>query len=159
MDPDRRTQYLCDPVATHALGERLGSTARAGDIILLSGDLGAGKTSLTQGIARGLGIEARVTSPTFTLLNEYHEGRVPLYHFDLYRLEEADILAQGFLDYWEAGDGLAVLEWAERLGASTPGDRLEVRLTMQGEGRLVELLAHGDRPKTWLNSVTSDVRA
>lgn len=158
MEPNRRCLPLPDPDATARLGHALGRTARAGDIILLSGDLGAGKTTLTQAIARGLGIEERVTSPTFSLLHEYDEGRVPLYHFDLYRLTEEDISAQAFPDYWEQGDGLAVLEWAERLGSLTPPDRLDIHLEHAGEGRVATLTAHGDRARRWLAEISPPSR-
>lgn len=150
MEPERQRLTLPNPTATSRLGDVLGRTAQAGDIILLSGDLGAGKTTLTQAIALGLGIEERVTSPTFSLLHEYDEGRVPLYHFDLYRLTAEDIAAQAFPDYWEQGDGLAVLEWAERLGALTPPERLDIHLEHAGEGRVATLTAHGDRARQWL---------
>lgn len=153
MDPDRRRLMLPDPDATACLGHALGQTAQAGDIILLSGDLGAGKTTLTQAIARGLGIAERVTSPTFSLLHEYDEGRVPLYHFDLYRLTQEDIAAQDFPDYWEQGDGLAVLEWSERLGSLTPPDRLDLHLEHAGEARVATMTAHGDRARQWLAEV------
>lgn len=159
MDPDRRSLTLPDPDATARLGRAIGRAAEPGDIILLSGDLGAGKTTLTQAIARGLGIQERVTSPTFSLLHEYDEGRVPLYHFDLYRLKEEDIAAQAFPDYWEDGDGLAVLEWAERLGSLTPPDRLAIHLAHAGDGRTAELVAHGDRARRWLTQVMADAEA
>src|SRR5579875_2534863 len=101
---------------TRHLGLRLGRSAAPGDIILLTGPLGSGKTTLTQGIAAGLEIAETINSPTFTLLKEHHGGRLPLYHFDLYRLEDPDeIWSLGFADYF-AGDGLCVVEWAERAG-------------------------------------------
>lgn len=153
MEPDSRSLTLPDPDATARLGLALGRSAQAGDIILLSGDLGAGKTTLTQAIARGLGIEERVTSPTFSLLHEYDEGRVPLYHFDLYRLTEDDIAAQAFPDYWEDGDGLAVLEWSERLGSLTPAERLDIHLDHAGDSRVAILSAHGARARAWLAEV------
>lgn len=153
MEPDRRSLPLSDPDATLRLGLALGQTAQAGDIILLSGDLGAGKTTLTQAIARGLGIEERVTSPTFSLLHEYDEGRVPLYHFDLYRLTEEDIAAQDFPAYWEEGDGLAVLEWSERLGALTPPERLDIHLEHAGDSRVATLTARGARARRWLSEI------
>src|SRR5262245_23471113 len=98
---------------THALGRALGELAQAGDVILLEGELGAGKTAFTQGIGLGLGVDATINSPTFTILKEY-EGRLPLYHFDLYRLDEPDELYElGFEDYFR-GEGVCVVEWAER---------------------------------------------
>src|SRR3954451_4316317 len=98
---------------TRALGRALGELARAGDVVLLEGELGAGKTAFTQGIGSGLCVSATIYSPTFTILKEY-EGRLPLYHFDLYRLDEPDELYElGFEDYFR-GEGVCVVEWAER---------------------------------------------
>lgn len=109
------------PAETEALGERWGREAPAGLVIALSGDLGAGKTQLVKGLARGLGITARVHSPTFTLVNEYRGGRWRLFHLDLYRLETpAQIVAAGLEEYLQP-DGVAVIEWAERwFGEETP---------------------------------------
>ena len=103
------------PAETEALGEKLGRAAERGFVFALSGDLGAGKTQLVKGIARGLGISARVHSPTFTLVNEYGGGRLKLFHLDLYRLETpAQILSAGIEEYLKP-DGVAVIEWAERI--------------------------------------------
>jgi tRNA threonylcarbamoyladenosine biosynthesis protein TsaE len=102
------------PAETEALGERWGRNAQRGLVIGLSGDLGAGKTQLVKGLARGLGITARVHSPTFTLVNEYGGGRLKLFHLDLYRLEtRKQILSAGLEEYLQP-DGVAVIEWAER---------------------------------------------
>jgi len=102
------------PAETEALGERWGRDAQCGLVIALSGDLGAGKTQLVKGLARGLGVTSRVHSPTFTLVNEYAGGRLRLFHLDLYRLETREqILSAGLEDYWQP-DGVAVIEWAER---------------------------------------------
>jgi len=98
---------------THTLGKALGALLAAGDVILLVGDLGAGKTALTQGIGAGLGVRETINSPTFTLLKEY-VGRLPLYHFDLYRIEDPEELFMlGFEDYF-GGEGVCVVEWADR---------------------------------------------
>ena len=100
---------------TEALGEKFGRAAERGLVLALSGDLGAGKTQLVKGIARGLGAAARVHSPTFTLVNEYGGGRLKLFHLDLYRLETpAQILSAGIEEFLSP-DGVAVIEWAERL--------------------------------------------
>ena len=102
------------PEATQALGETWGRAATSGLVIGLSGDLGAGKTQLTKGIARGLGITTRVHSPTFALVNQYENGRLPLFHVDLYRLETAEqIIAAGLEEYFHPV-GVSVIEWAER---------------------------------------------
>jgi tRNA threonylcarbamoyladenosine biosynthesis protein TsaE len=103
------------PAETQSLGESWGRTAERGFVIALSGDLGAGKTELVKGIARGLDIATRVHSPTFTLVNEYGGGRLRLFHLDLYRLETpGQIIAAGLEEFLQP-DGVAVIEWAERL--------------------------------------------
>lgn len=110
------------PAETEALGEKWGQAATSGLVIALSGDLGAGKTQLVKGLARGLGILERVHSPTFAILNIYRGGRLPLFHLDLYRLEtRAQIAGAGLEDYLQP-DGVAVIEWAEHwFKGSTPG--------------------------------------
>src|SRR4051812_16328100 len=103
-----------NPAETALLGETWGRDAKPGSVIGLSGDLGAGKTELVKGIARGLGVTDRVHSPTFALVNTYWGGRLPLHHLDLYRLESLDqILAAGLEEYLHA-NGVAVIEWIER---------------------------------------------
>ena len=125
-----------DEEATRAIGARLGRLARAGDLILLHGDLGAGKTTLTQGIARGLGIAEPVQSPTFTLVAEHNGRALRLYRLDLYRLSgEADLDSFGFEDYLAPPDGVAVVEWPERAAGRLPDEYLLVRLEPHGEGR------------------------
>lgn len=142
------------PGATQTIGERLGHLTRPGDLILLNGDLGAGKTALTQGIARGLEITTIVNSPTFTLLKEYHGGRLPLYHFDLYRIETPEELdALGFERYF-AGDGLAVVEWADRVPSMWQDDYLSLRLVVMGPRlRSIEACAHGERSLALLRAL------
>lgn len=122
---------------TRRLGRALGALLRPGDVILLEGELGAGKTALTQGIGDGLGVRAVINSPTFTILKEYR-GRLPLYHFDLYRIESPDeVYTLGFEEYF-AGDGVCVVEWAERGETSQaedapwPGEYLRIQLRAEG---------------------------
>src|SRR5271154_2503282 len=104
-----------NPAETESLGEKFGRAAQRGFVFALNGDLGAGKTQLVKGLARGLGISARVNSPTFTLVNEYGGGRLKLFHLDLYRLETREqILSAGIKEFLPP-DGVAVIEWAERL--------------------------------------------
>ncbi len=133
------------PEQTKMIGQRLGHLLRPGDIICLYGRLGAGKTAFAQGVARGLGVEEPVTSPTFILINEY-EGRLPFYHFDAYRLEGADDFAGlGYEEYFY-GDGVALVEWADRVAEVLPPERLDVELEPEGEEqRLLRLKPHGDR--------------
>ncbi len=103
------------PPETESLGERWGRDATRGLVIALSGDLGAGKTQFVKGIARGLGVTVRVHSPTFTLVNEYGGGRLKLFHLDLYRLETAAQIHSAGIEEFLQPDGVAVIEWAERL--------------------------------------------
>jgi tRNA threonylcarbamoyladenosine biosynthesis protein TsaE len=111
---------------TRGVGERLGRALRKGDIVLLSGDLGTGKTCFTQGIGRGLGCSAPVNSPSFVLMNEY-EGREKLFHVDLYRIEDVEELDDlGLWDY--ADEGVLVIEWPERGAELLPGDGLVIEL-------------------------------
>ena len=103
------------PEETEALGEHLASVLKAGDVIAFYGDLGAGKTAFTRGLARGLGIQGPVVSPTYTIVNEYLSGKLPLFHFDMYLLETADDLFDiGWEDYLERG-GICAVEWSENV--------------------------------------------
>lgn len=117
------------PAETRALGERLAAQLCAGDVLLLWGDLGAGKSEFTRGVARGLGITAPVASPSFTILNVYEEGRLPLYHFDWYRLNSADELFEMGMEEYLGGDGVAVVEWPGQCPEAIPACCLEVRIT------------------------------
>ncbi len=103
------------PAETESLGEKFGRAAQRGLVIALTGELGAGKTQFVKGVARGLGIPARVHSPTFTLVNEYGGGRLKLFHLDLYRLETREQILSAGLEEFLQPDGVAVIEWAERL--------------------------------------------
>ncbi len=124
---------------THRFGERLGQLAQAGWVIGLDGDLGAGKTLCVKGIAKGLRILERVTSPTFALVNEYPGGRLPLAHLDLYRLETTEaILGAGLDEYFEPV-GLAVVEWMERWKGLPPRHFFHVRIgVLDGDNRKIE---------------------
>ncbi len=116
-----------------ALGERLGRLLRPGDVVALFGDLGAGKTVLTKGIAKGLGLATDVHSPTFTLIHE-HAGETPLYHIDLYRLEGPEVEWIGVEEYLER-EGVTVVEWADRMRSMLPDERLDITLRMTGDTR------------------------
>ncbi len=118
---------------TEILGQRLGAEARPGSVITLSGDLGAGKTTLTRFIARGLGVKDNyITSPTFSIIHEY-QGRLPLYHMDLYRLQELSMDDELGLEDYLYGEGLCVIEWPNRLGEMLPASRLHIELTIISE--------------------------
>ena len=132
-------------VATQALGRALAPIVSPGDVIALTGDLGAGKTQFTKGLAAGLGVVEPVTSPTFNLLL-VHQGRIPLYHFDLYRLRYADELED--LDYWGTieADGVSVVEWGDRFAEALPESCLVIRLRVSGDDtRDLEIEPHGTR--------------
>lgn len=121
---------LPDREATLKLGQSLGEKLSAGIVILLEGELGSGKTTLVQGIGLGLGLKEPIVSPTFTLINEYLEGRIPLYHLDLYRLEGAAIAELNLESYWEGEEvepGIVAIEWAKRLPYK-PEQYLEINL-------------------------------
>ena len=118
---------------TRALGERLAKELRAGDVILLEGELGAGKSELARGIARGLGVTETVTSPSFTILNVYESGRIPLYHFDWYRLESAEELFELGMDEYLGGDGIALVEWPGMCPEAVPEERMLIRITAEDE--------------------------
>ncbi len=149
---DRVAVVSASAADTIALGERLGGLARAGDLLCLWGDLGAGKTQLAKGIAVGLGIDDTVNSPTFVLMSEY-AGRLPLFHVDLYRLADAaDALAGGVVDERQA-DGLTVVEWPDRMGSVLPAGRLDVRIDGSGdEPRTIELVAGDERHRRYLEA-------
>ncbi len=132
---------------TFSFGRTLASGLRAGDVVLLRGDLGAGKTVLARGIAVGLGVPAEeVRSPTFTLVNPYR-GRLPVYHLDLYRIEQSVDLDELGLEEILGGDGVAIVEWGERLGAWRPPNCIEVSIAdLGGSERALEIVdARGQR--------------
>lgn len=136
VSPDART--------TVELGRCLAALLGPGDVVLLKGPLGSGKTTLAQGIAEGLG--AAATSPTFVLIQEYRGGRLPVYHIDLYRVEsEAEAWALGLIDYFY-GDGVCLVEWPERAAGLMPADAIVVEVEfLDDEGRRLTLRATGPR--------------
>ncbi len=135
--------YLPNSQETHSFGITLGQSLPLGTVILLAGNLGAGKTTLVQGIGAGLGIKDSIDSPTFTLVNEYLDGRVPLYHLDLYRLESSEIESLNLAIYWEGIEmplGIVAIEWADKL-VDKPDHYLLISLTYVGEeGREIEIV-------------------
>lgn len=145
--------FLPDAEHTHELGNILGQILPAGVVLLLEGNLGSGKTTLVQGIGQGLGVTDAIASPTFTLINEYLEGRIPLYHADLYRLEPAETETLYLDMYWdemEVEPGIVAIEWAERL-VYRPDHYLQIRLLRtDGSGREAELIPVGELETEWL---------
>ncbi len=148
---------LPDLAATERLGRLLGEMLQAGDVILLSGPLGAGKTTLTQALGLGAGVpsDCYISSPTFSLAHEY-PGRLPLYHLDLYRLDnEVEIEELGFLDFIY-GRGATVIEWPDRLGRLTPANALHLGLAFAGEtGRQAALTPMGKQWRQRLVGLTA----
>ncbi|OFI46479.1 tRNA (adenosine(37)-N6)-threonylcarbamoyltransferase complex ATPase subunit type 1 TsaE [Floricoccus penangensis] len=124
-----------------AFAESLAHKLNAGDVIVLTGDLGAGKTTFTKGLGKGLGINQMIKSPTYTIVREY-EGRLPLYHMDVYRIgDDPDSID---LDSYIFGDGVTVIEWGNLLEADLPKEYLEIIFERDGDVREVLLTAHGD---------------
>ena len=126
---------------TRALGRRLAAALAAGSVVAFTGDLGAGKTAFTRGLAEGLGVTQRVTSPTFTIVNEYEGGRLPLFHFDLYRLSSSDELYDiGWEDYLRRG-GVCAVEWSENAADALDADcvRVDIRRGEEEGQRLIRI--------------------
>ncbi len=133
------------PASTRKLGERIGRLLRAGDVVLLSGELGAGKTVLAQGIGRGLGVTDPIKSSSFVIMNEYEGATLRLYHADLYRLEDPEQVAELALDEL-AEKGVLVVEWPERAQSEMPTEHLFVRLAYDGaKARTIDVEGVGDR--------------
>jgi tRNA threonylcarbamoyladenosine biosynthesis protein TsaE len=136
------------PATTRRLGERIGRLLRAGDVVLLSGELGAGKTVLAQGIGRGLGVTDPIKSSSFVIMNEYEGAALRLYHADLYRLEDPEQVAELALDEL-AEQGVLVVEWPERAQNEMPSEHLLVRLAYDGaKSRTIEIEGAGERYET-----------
>jgi tRNA threonylcarbamoyladenosine biosynthesis protein TsaE len=136
--------------ATRELASAIGALLRIGDVVVLAGDLGAGKTTFTQGLAASLGVTAPVTSPTFTLVHEY-TGRVPIVHIDVYRLENLQEVHDLGFDELVGGDAVAVVEWGDILGPLLPPDRLHLTFEYAVDDvdtRLVEVIPYGP---TWVD--------
>ena len=146
------------PEETQRFGKKLGHLARAGDVILLVGNLGAGKTCLTQGIAWGLDIDGYARSPSFVVVNEYR-GRLPMYHIDLYRLDNiAEIIDLGLDDYLY-GQGLCVVEWADKALDLMPPQNLLIKIDLLGENeRKLELTPHGRQYVEMLTNFKQGIR-
>jgi tRNA threonylcarbamoyladenosine biosynthesis protein TsaE len=140
---DEYTLKTADPQQTSQFAERLARLLQPGDVIALEGDLGAGKTTFTKGLAKGLDIKKTVNSPTFTIIKEYH-GRLPLYHMDVYRVENA-LEDLGFDEYFE-GDGVTVVEWAHLIEEQLPGERLTIYLYREdSDNRTIVAVPSGKR--------------
>lgn len=142
---------------TEEFGEKLGSILKPGDIISLTGDLGAGKTTLTKSIGKGLGVEDYITSPTFTLINEY-KGRLNLYHFDVYRLEGSmDLYDLGFEEYIYS-DGISIIEWGDKIEEALPKERINIRIEKGTEldERIIYIYGEGERFEQFIKELNID---
>lgn len=135
---------------TIAAGLRLGRALEGGDVVCLVGELGAGKTTFTKGVAAALGFKGRVTSPTFGLAREYRGKSLRIYHLDLYRVAENETGDIGLEDYLHDERGVCLIEWPAAVGAFMPKDRLTVTLSHKKEGRVIDFKAEGKRSKAIL---------
>ncbi|WP_283678122.1 tRNA (adenosine(37)-N6)-threonylcarbamoyltransferase complex ATPase subunit type 1 TsaE [Lentilactobacillus sp. Marseille-Q4993] len=144
---------------TIEIGSKLGNLLQPGDVLLLDGDLGAGKTTFTKGIGKALGIKRPVKSPTFTIIREYKGGRIPLYHMDVYRLEDGGGEELGLEEYFN-GDGVTVVEWSEFIEDELPTEYLKIkfeRLDNEAEdNRKIEFEGHGSRADEMIGKVVGE---
>lgn len=142
---------------TETLALRLSIYLTPGSVICLSGDLGVGKTAFTQGLGKGLGITEYITSPTYTIINEYYSGRIPLYHFDVYRLEDSDEMLELGCDEYFYGEGVTVIEWADNVVDRLPEQKLWITILSLdvSDKRLIRLEAYGDKYEDILKELAS----
>ncbi|AMV60003.1 TsaE protein, required for threonylcarbamoyladenosine t(6)A37 formation in tRNA [Pediococcus damnosus] len=145
---------------TEKIGDQLATSLKPNDVILLDGDLGAGKTTFTKGLAKGLGIKRYVKSPTFTIIHEYREGRLPLFHMDVYRLEDGGGDDLGWDEYFY-GDGVSVIEWSQFIEEYLPDEYLRITISRNDESddqRILKFEAQGSRYATLLNDFKKDIK-
>lgn len=150
--------HTTNELETKELAAKLAKWLEPGDLILLEGDLGAGKTTFTKGLATGLGIKRIIKSPTYTIIREYLDGRLPLYHMDVYRLEETGGTDLGLEEYFE-GDGVSIVEWAKFIPEDLPTEYLQIKLQPSGEGlveRDISFKATGSHYDKLLNNFFKD---
>ncbi|MBU5436589.1 tRNA (adenosine(37)-N6)-threonylcarbamoyltransferase complex ATPase subunit type 1 TsaE [Tissierella sp. MSJ-40] len=142
---------------TEKFGIKLGEVLQSGDIVCLNGELGAGKTTLTKSIGKGLGVEEYITSPTFALINEY-EGRVRVYHFDVYRLENVDELYDLGFDEYFYGNGVSIVEWAEKIEKLLPKERIIINIDKGKtlDERIIVITGEGNRYKEIIKELNID---
>ena len=149
-----RNMYTKNEEELQFLGERLGCLLEKNDVLILTGELGAGKTTFTKGLAKGLQISQMIKSPTYTIVREY-EGRLPLYHLDVYRIEgDADSID---LDEFLFGGGVTVIEWGHLLGEDLPDSYLELEILKEDEGRQLRFNAQGHRAEQLLKELSDGV--
>lgn len=142
------------PQELEYLGKRMAQLVRPGDFLALDGDLGAGKTLFTQGMAQGLEIAEDITSPTFTIIHEYQSGKLPLYHMDVYRLKQPEELYDlGYEEYFY-GEGVTVVEWAQLIAPLLPEEYLGIEIAVVPEGRELHFFPHGIRYEHMIEELT-----
>jgi len=153
IDTPSSTVVSSDPETTRAVGRRIGEAAGPGDVLLLVGDLGAGKTVLSQGVGQGLGIADAINSPTFVLLREYH-GRLPLYHYDLYRLGNIEQTVGREWEEFLFGNGVSLVEWANLGFEYLPPEHLLLEFSIESETtRVLKMTGVGPRHRELLNAI------
>jgi tRNA threonylcarbamoyladenosine biosynthesis protein TsaE len=153
IDTQTRVCHSTSPDETRAVGRQVGAAAQPGDVLLLVGELGAGKTVFTQGLGQGLEVQETVNSPTFVLLHEYH-GRLIVYHYDLYRLGNVEATVSREWQEFLYGDGVSVVEWANRASEFLPPEHLLLEFTIESDTRRVlQLTAAGRRHLELLSAI------
>ncbi len=146
--------FLENEKFTEKIGQKIGKRLFPGAIICLNGDLGAGKTTITKSIAKAMEIDDDITSPTFNIVNEYTDGKLLLYHFDVYRISSSEEMYEiGFEEYINS-DGVCIIEWSNLIEDILPEERLELLLTYEGEGRKISMNPIGDKYKKIVEEVT-----
>ena len=133
-----------NPEHTKSLGKTLSAHLFPGAIVCLSGDLGAGKTAFVQGIGEGLGIQEHITSPTYTIINEYYSGSIPLYHFDVYRLGSPEEVLELGCDEYFFGEGISVIEWADNIVDMIPDERIWISINLRDNPEEREIIYKAD---------------
>lgn len=145
--------YLENEKATSSLGEKIGKFLFPGAILCLNGDLGAGKTALTKSIALGLGIREDITSPTFTIVNEYEDGRLKLNHFDVYRIGSSDEMYDIGFEEYIASEGVCIIEWSQIIEDILPSERLDIEIKYEDVGRCLEFIPRGQAYESLVEEV------
>ena len=145
--------YLENEEKTREIGSKLGELLTPKSVICLIGDLGAGKTTMTQSLARALGVDDYITSPTFTIVNEY-EGKMPLYHFDVYRIGSSEEMYDIGFDEYIDGDGVCIIEWANLIEDILPDEYLDIQLSYKDMGREMILKPIGEKYKKIVEELT-----
>lgn len=148
--------FLKDEYETKRLGSIIGELIFSGFVLCLNGDLGAGKTTMTKSIAKSLGIEEDITSPTFNIVNEYDSGKLKLNHFDVYRIGSSEEMYDIGYDEYVYGEDVSIIEWSSIIEDVLPDERLEVYLSYEDMGRKARITAYGNRYEDVLDRIILD---